>query len=205
MNMRYIYRIGISLCVLLLEGTGLSAQIATTINGYPVIDLSAMEPFGGILSSSEAAARTALMNGKTASDSSFLDGANGTLSGEKGEWNAKMSSRFQVMRGNPSNSFGGWVTAYTICSNYVGEGGSKGQWRLPTESELDMIWILHPQLIGKGGFVPFVGTYLTSYWSSTEYSSGTGAGHVRVVRFGNGYNVNESKKNSNYTRCVRDL
>ncbi|MEY8607811.1 DUF1566 domain-containing protein [Parabacteroides segnis] len=175
----------------------LSSQTATTVMGYPVIDLSALEPLGAVLSSSEASARRTEMNNQTPSNDKFLS-VGEAVSGVNGTWN-EISQKYQVMRNNANsgNSLN-WAAAYNFCKEYTGEGGKAGEWRLPTENELYMIWILHPQLIGIGGFSAFT---TTNYWSATEQSETDAWG----VYFFNGNTGFAGKFNMRVFRCVRDL
>ncbi|WP_455638368.1 Lcl domain-containing protein [Parabacteroides sp.] len=197
-KLQYIYKTGICLWILILCGSGsLSAQVATTVNGYPVIDLTALKPLGCILSSSEAAARTVEINGKTATTDQFLDRADGAISGTDGKWNEKMSSRIQVMRNNYSAGYT-WVNAYEKCKTYEGEGGAAGEWRLPTQREQQIIKILHPQLVGKGGFTAYLNN--STYWTATEFTTGN-AWYVGI----SGSTAPMAKANTGVARCVRDL
>lgn len=195
--MRYVDKICKLFLLLVLFSVDLSAQTATTVSGYPVIDLSALNPLGAVLSSAEASTRRTQMNQQTPSNTTFL-GVGESVSGHNGTWNAKMSIKFQVMRANHTVGTTDWTTAYNQCKSYNGEGGGAGQWRLPTQRELMMIWILHPQLIGKGSFTAFDANF---YWSASEYNATTAWG----VLFVNGSVYNYGKTGSSYVRCVRDL
>lgn len=195
--MRYVDKICKLFLLLVLFSVDLSAQTATTVSGYPVIDLSALNPLGAVLSSAEASTRRTQMNQQTPSNTTFL-GVGESVSGHNGTWNAKMSIKFQVMRANHTVGTTDWTTAYNQCKSYNGEGGGAGQWRLPTQRELMMIWILHPQLIGKGSFTAFDANY---YWSASEYT----ATYAWGVSFSSGYVTNYGKTTSRFVRCVRDL
>lgn len=195
--MRYVDKICKLFLLLVLFSVDLSAQTATTVSGYPVIDLSALNPLGAVLSSAEASTRRTQMNQQTPSNTTFL-GVGESVSGHNGTWNAKMSIKFQVMRANHTVGTTDWTTAYNQCKSYNGEGGGAGQWRLPTQRELMMIWILHPQLIGKGSFTAFDAS---NNWSATEYN----ATDAWTVGFFTGSVYNYDKTNSFYVRCVRDL
>lgn len=195
--MRYVDKICKLFLLLVLFSVDLSAQTATTVSGYPVIDLSALNPLGAVLSSAEASTRRTQMNQQTPSNTTFL-GVGESVSGHNGTWNAKMSIKFQVMRANHTVGTTDWTTAYNQCKSYNGEGGGAGQWRLPTQRELMMIWILHPQLIGKGSFTAF-DAY--GYWSATESSATNAWG----VYFGSGSVFSYNKTDSYFVRCVRDL
>ena len=91
-----------------------------------------------------------------------------------------------------------WAAAWKACVSYNGEGGGVGSWRLPTQRELLMIWILHPQLIGKDSFTAFNDN---TFWSATEGNTT----FAWSVSFSNGYVYNGSKTTSYYVRCIRDL
>ena len=97
--MRYVDKICKLFLLLVLFSVDLSAQTATTVSGYPVIDLSALNPLGAVLSSAEASTRRTQMNQQTPSNTTFL-GVGESVSGHNGTWNAKMSIKFQVMRAN---------------------------------------------------------------------------------------------------------
>lgn len=185
----------------LLSTSGISGQKVITnhasANGYPVIDLSELTPLGCILTSAEASIRRSAINQQTASNTDcFTVGIE--ISGERGVWNKKMSSQFQVMRANMSSSYN-WAAAHTQCKQYNLEGGAANQWRLPTQRELMMILVLHPQLMEKGGFTKFDSFY---YWSCTEQV----ANDAWAVIFNYGYtNTNSHKTQVARVRCVRDL
>lgn len=69
--------------------------------------------------------------------------------------------------------------------------------RLPTQCELLMIWVLHPQLIGKGEITTFIGFY----WTATEFTEARSWG----VSFDNGNVTDRAKADSYRVRCVRDV
>ncbi|SEG19792.1 Lcl domain-containing protein [Parabacteroides chinchillae] len=178
--------------------------MATTINGYPVIDLSALNPLGCLLSLSEANSRREAMHACTPGNTEYLS-VGQAVSNHAGTWNAKMSTRYQLMRDKLTNSSGGtsmtWADAWNACKAYSGEGGTAGQWRLPTQRELQMIWVLHPQLVGKGGFI----ATNNSFWTATEGSDGK-AGNAWAVNLYYGTTNRSIPKTSNYSvRCVRDI
>lgn len=187
-------------CVRDLPSDDLSAQTVITVSGYPVIDLSTLHPLGAVLSYEAASARRTLMNQQTPSNSAYLS-VGEKVSDDKGTWNAQMSGKFQVMRANHSEAPIDWASAYNLCKNYKGEGGGAGQWRLPTSRELMMTWVLHPQLIGKGGFTAFLAN--NGYWSLTEFET-EGAYFLNTSTASRSYGF--ENKTTNYSvRCVRDL
>lgn len=174
-----------------------TSPYVTEINGYPVIDLSELSPLGCLLTSTEATTRCEEINNQTPSNTDFLP-IGIEVSGEMGTWNVKMSPRFQLMRANLLT--GDWATAYMGCKQYGGEGGKPGQWRLPTQRELKMIWLLHPQLSGKGGITPFAADdfYLACNEHSPERAWYTIFGYPCT-------SPNRDKTKPSYVRCVRDL
>ncbi|SEF48466.1 Lcl C-terminal domain-containing protein [Parabacteroides chinchillae] len=177
--------------------TEAKAQTVTVVGGYPVIDLTALSPLGCTLTLSEANSRREAMHACAPSNSTLLT-VGSAVSRENGTWNAKMSTRYQVMR-NDLGTTKNWTDAWNACKAYSGEGGTAGQWRLPTQRELQMIWVLYPQLIGKGSVSSF-DAYL--YWSSTEYN----ASIAWYVHFGLGGTYNGYGKTiALRVRCVRDL
>lgn len=196
-DMRYVDKICKFFLLLVLFSFNLSAQTVTTPSGYPVIDLTALKPLGAVLSSTEASARRNQMNQQEPSNTTFL-GDDSSFSGHNGTWNAKMSIKFQVMLTNRTVETVDWMTAYNLCKSYSGESGDAKQWRLPTQRELSMIWILHPLLIEKTGFTAF---NASTYWSSSEDTVAL----VWVVNFGSGIVVNYDKNSTGWVRCVCDL
>ena len=192
-----IRKIYTCLLLLILFGTNLPAQTIVVENGYPVIDVNALTPLGIVLTSAESAIKRVTMNSLTASNTALLE-VGIDVSGVNGTWNAKVSPKFQVMRANHTVGSTNWANAYNQCKTYNGEGGGASEWRLPTQRELVMIWILHPQLVGKGGFTGFLG----NYWSAAE----DGASKAWNLNFTDGYvNGSFGKTSSNYVRCVRDF
>lgn len=186
------------LLLLILFAGSISAQVVTTTpSGYPVIDLSALSPLEDVvLSSAEAASRRTRMNQQTPSNTAYL-AVGSSVSGHNGSWNTRMSIKYQVMRANLRVGVN-WVSAWNACKSYNGEGGGVGTWRLPTQREYQMIWILHPQLIGKGGFTPFSATF---YWSATERTPTI----AWYAGFHNGDMSFVDKTGTHNVRCVRDL
>ena len=130
-----------------------------------------------------------------------------------------MSRKFRVQKSNPGQKT--WSDAMSYCDNLTEEGYS--DWRLPSQRELMMIWLLGgssnvtsgdkndtgvgsaskpvntPYLYQQSGFAAFSAG---NYWSDTEYSSNSSL--AWYVLFSNGYTNASSKTNSYYVRCVRD-
>ncbi|MCL3850844.1 DUF1566 domain-containing protein [Parabacteroides sp. GYB001] len=184
------------LLLLIFSAGSMSAQEVTTPNGYPVIDLSALNPLGAVLSSADAASRRTTMNQQTPSNIAYL-AVGKPVSGFNGIWDAKMSIKYQVMQAD-LGSITDWASAWNQCKSYSGEGGDAGTWRLPTHRELQMICILHPLLIGKGNFTAFKAN---NYWDASEDTET----YACLVRFTDGNVGSNIKTILYYVRCVRDL
>lgn len=195
--MKSMNKICTVLLLLILFSYNLPAQTVETVGGYPVINLEELRPLGAVLTFSEADARRKKMNEQKPSNSVLLEGGL-TVSGPTGTWNDKMSSKFQVMQKDVSPKQD-WANTWIACSQYSGEGGLQaGEWRLPTAGELQMIWVLHPELIGIDGFIPFSAV---AYYSATE----NGASDEWRVNFSSGMTSYSSKNTPAPARCVRDL
>lgn len=89
--------------------------------------------------------------------------------------------------------------AATGCAQYAPTGSVKGEWRLPTQRELMLIWVLKRELEKISGFQTF---YAYTLWSATENSSD--ASWYVSFTTGGTYYVG-FKTYSNRVRCVRDL
>lgn len=200
--MRNIGKIYKLFLLLVLFSGNLSAQTVTIDgNNHPVIDLSALQPLGAVLSLADASDRRTEMNKETPSNTTYLS-VGAAVSGQNGTWNAQMSGKFQVMCADHTVGYTDWATAYNRCKSYNGEGSSTaGEWRLPTQRELAQIMILHPQLIGKGDFK--VLTANVNYWSLTEFF-GNAAWYLRTTS-GQMFHSNSKKDEGYSVRCVRDV
>lgn len=130
----------------------------------------------------------------------------------------RMSRKFRVQKAEPNSRYN-WFDAIVYCDNLTEEGYS--DWRLPSQRELMMIWILgggsnglngnkndtgvgsatYPisttSLYQQSGFTPFNGSF---YWSTTP-SSDADAWNLYT---GNGTMASYSKYNTYNIRCVRD-
>lgn len=83
-----------------------------------------------------------------------------------------------------------WDEAVQYCAEYTGGGFT--DWRLPTNTELNLLY-QQKDLVGE--FVRF------SYWSATEY-----AGHFAFFQnFHTGEQDNDFKDNTCYVRAVRSF
>lgn len=78
------------------------------------------------------------------------------------------------------------------------DGNCTAPWRLPTQRELMLMWVMKDQLTGVQSFPS------STYWSSTELSGGLTSNAWRV-NFSSGDTHIEDKSNSYSVRCVRDV
>ena len=131
----------------------------------------------------------------------------------------RLSRKFRVQKGNPGQKT--WQDAVNYCNNLNEEG--KTDWRLPSQRELMLIWLLGgssnvtsgdknntgvgsaskpvntPYLYQQSGLTAFSADY---YWSATEYSDGSY--YAWYVSFSSGYTYSYPKTYRYYVRCVRD-
>lgn len=104
--------------------------------------------------------------------------------------NKTVYKRFAVYKSD-NNTAINWYGAFTVCSNISGGG-----WRLPTQRELILMWVLKRELERIGPF------YLSSYWSATDYQMTTGW----TVDFSTGRtDLYDKSIKSAVVRCVREL
>lgn len=137
------------------------------------------------------------------------DNALGENNGISGSINATVFQKLEVAP-NDLNTAGemnntgtlimNWVTAFDGCknSNYAG-----GDWRLPTQRELQLIYIFKPAIeqIFAEASISTVFSSMYYYWSSTEQNALNSWG----VRLSDGYALNNPKANTSRVRCVREL
>lgn len=103
--------------------------------------------------------------------------------------------------------------AMTGCSAYQGKDGQdeKGTWRVPTHREGAIIIAFQKELeatIDETGFVTFSrsSTTATRYWLATEFYGSTEAWYMSFATVATDISLDkESKKNSYYLRCIRDI
>ncbi len=144
-----------------------------------------------------------------------------TKTGNEASTDNRMSRKFRVQKAQSQGSKVAWSDAVLYCDNLTEEGYS--DWRLPSQRELMMIWLLGgssnvtsgdkndtgvgsaskpvntPYIYQQSGFTAFSAD---DYWSATEVS--TGSSYAWCVYFGGGDTYDYYKTNSLYVRCVRD-
>lgn len=158
-------------------------------------------------------------NGGIDEASLFSSRVTETKTGNEKSSDNRMSRKFRVQKSNPGQKT--WSDAVSYCNNLNEEG--KTDWRLPSQRELMMIWLLGgssnvtggdkndtgvgsaskpvntPYIYQQSGFTAFSADL---YWSATELS--TGSSNAWYVSFSNGTTSSGSKTYSRYVRCVRD-
>ena len=135
---------------------------------------------------------------------------NGQRASEQSSTNATLFRKLRIALSDVSVGTDALDDAYTKCLNYS-EGSTSSGWRLPTQRELQAIWILQEEIHAIcPAFNYFVDNY---YWSST-YASETYAGSVYASAwclFGNRVTPGEAsnmphlpKSSLLKARCVRE-
>lgn len=109
--------------------------------------------------------------------------------------NDKVYKKFEISKSDNTNGANWLNSVNTICTGTI--NGSEG-WRLPTQRELILIWILKSVLEKQNDFNGFSSSF---YWSAT--SSGDKLGYR--VNFGSSFVDSELKTYFCRVRCVRDL
>lgn len=115
--------------------------------------------------------------------------------GESGTINATVYRKLEIAPADESSTVT-WAAAYTLCQTSRGAG-----WRLPTQRELQAIYIFRPaieSLLGSSGNF----RANTEYWSATEYESVTGFAWGWYTE---GMTGSLDKREGHYVRCVREL
>jgi hypothetical protein len=94
-----------------------------------------------------------------------------------------------------------WATAFKACIKSTHDSGN---WRLPTQRELMLIWIFKPALEDIFSDEDINGSAFDTsyYWSATEYPGGANSWSVN---FSNGAMYNNPKENLYRVRCVREV
>ena len=117
------------------------------------------------------------------------------------ETNKKVAYKFEVANEDlTSGGSGTWTDGKTNWENAYAVAIDKGEgWRLPTQRELMLIWLMKEAL---AKFNPLFNSLATGYyWSATEYN----ANFAWYVGFYNGNTNASGKTNSNRVRLVRDI
>lgn len=161
-------------------------------------------------------------NGGIDEASLFSSRVTETKTGNEKSSDNRMSRKFRVQKAQSQSSQVAWSDAVSYCDNLTEEGYS--DWRLPSQRELMMIWILggssnvtsgdkNDTGVGSASY-PFVSSYIyqqsgftsfsaDDYWSATEHSFSSSS--AWYVGFSYGFANNRSKTDSSsYVRCVRD-
>jgi hypothetical protein len=166
-------------CVRDYENSSSSSMILTN-NAYPVID------FG---------------NGMP-STSYTTTGKNNGEGDENSDYNKTL---YKTLRVAVSDAFGtGRPWTIDLCNNYSEDGTG---WRLPTQRELQAIWILQSEIKRKfSGFNLLSDNY---YWSATTASSGGSNVWTiygsRIEAGSSGNMPNQAKTEQLRVRCVREV
>jgi hypothetical protein len=201
----------------LLISAGLQAQKVSIENGKVILDLTEGMPAGAITSDSKTVMFNNLIaqHGAPSSTSALWRSENqeGTTVQTKGEINKRIFEKLEVAPKDMNNAgvIGGtgtmtmnWVEAFNGCINSDYDSGG---WRLPTQRELQMMWIFNDALtiaLPKVSLSPSgTGIALSSanYRSATEYD----ASSAWNVTFGFGYTNSSLKPNTDRVRCVREV
>ncbi|MDR1097224.1 MAG: DUF1566 domain-containing protein, partial [Tannerella sp.] len=110
---------------------------------------------------------------------------------------------FPDASGNPATST--WQNSHYACLNMYSENGETG-WRLPTQREMQAIWIFQEELKTKCSSFTYLGE--DYYWAETE-SAATPLnawmvyGEKNVI--GGGGTSNRQKLDEIRARCVKEL
>ena len=193
----------IALIAALMVPAGLTAQEVYMESGQIILDMTvaAGMPAGAITNIS----KTEVYNSYDAINynSWLINSADNSHSGYLGATvYEKLEIAPQDMAGDdfsPTLSATGtairWVSAFNRCKGLTHGGNT--DWRLPTQRELQMIWIFKDAFENLG--LTFSST--TEYWSVTEVQGMS----VRIVSFDNGGTGVNIKQNYFNARCVREI
>ena len=115
----------------------------------------------------------------------------------------RVAAKFEVADAN-AVSAANWDETKTICAAYTQPGTSAGDWRLPTQRELMLVWVMYSQNSLTG-----VANLPTGrYWSATHYSQSSNS--AWTVSFagtddGRTYQFYKYESGGARVRCVRDV
>jgi len=117
---------------------------------------------------------------------------------EKDTENA-VSARFEVASADLSGLMA-WESAQSGCASYSQSSASAGNWRLPTQRELMLIWVMYMR-----GELTGLSFRDSEYWSNTKSFAVTTA--LWSVGFESDYPTMRQRNaiSSVYARCVRDF
>lgn len=202
-------------------GVNVYSQVVKQENGYIIIDNQTV-PERSRKSGAE------VTNSKNANGIMKRHSESGNL-----DYNAKVSPKFAVSpidvpvsSSNPEvemywGTASGWAVdangntnagasiaeSPTGCAAYAGpQGGEVGQWRLPTQRELMLIWILKAPLESIGSAFNHLNADPTHspYWSGTESSTSSQSSWFVDFSWGD-VNMAGAHKDKRRVRCVRDM
>ena len=116
------------------------------------------------------------------------------------ETNKKVAYKFEVANEDlTSGGSGTWTDGKTNWENAYAVAIAKSDgWRLPTQRELMLIWLMQTTLVDKLGFTSFASN---GYWSASEANSG----NAWCVNFNNGSTFTDYKAYDSRVRLVRDI
>lgn len=164
--------------VVLSSSVGYAQRVESTLDdGHPVINCEGMP----------ASAYTTTPKGNT---EELL---------KTGDANKTVYKRFAVCNTDNGVSFY-WKSAFTVCNNDSGGG-----WRLPTQRELIMMWVLKRELEKTSGFVQF-NILDDAYRCATE--SGDDACYIVSFTVGGVSTISKQDVDLPYparVRCIREL
>ena len=89
-------------------------------------------------------------------------------------------------------------TGYSACAEYSESADDKGSWRLPTVSEIMLVYKKRGVLLMR------ISSFSGDCWTATESSDNDGYADILMKRNGN-VAVRAFNDESQYVRCVRDL
>lgn len=101
---------------------------------------------------------------------------------------------------NSSSNAGTVASPATGCQGYSEIGYPVGNWRLPTQREMLLIYLVRKEMLSLSGFVDFL-LNGTQYWCSTSNS----ASEAWAMDMATGIMYNRSKTATYRVRCVRDI
>lgn len=107
------------------------------------------------------------------------------------------AKNFEVSRSESARRFDAWVNGSNLCKNLNENGGN---WRVPNQKELFLIYTLRYAIESKHGFPGFRNDY---YMTGLISSSNTQ--QQNKVNLSNGNSSSGSPESGYYVRCVRDI